>query len=590
MLRLTAILFIGIVVSACSVLKKDDPEQSVRIFLTNFQNSLSGTDDQILAQFEATQSKQALLAIVRILQNKEHQYISCTAPVNEASIDFQQGMVRVEIRSTFLLNLEEKDSASAPLVLWLNPVANSFVISQVEGEKFYQAFTALKNNNEWSLARELAMKERVWVYEKANELAPQFDSVIWFVNYRRTNYFYVVSGGNWVNAFASYESRNEKNVNSTMGLVDSDGNIVIPLEYDLVGTIAFEWGDLVEVTKNKKVGYFDIEKKHLVIQPEYDVIIPYHFEDAQAIVKKDSVYGWFDKKFVYHDGFPSPGAKKWIDDFSYLRQEISFKNGNQHFAEIPRADFAGNGIVMPPSYLTTLGLFDPIIGGIATTEVPMNAWTEYLETKGSIYEKITEGIGALMTAVTERYLEGREEFYTTNRVVFMNNKRDTLAITTLPAGEVTFRQVDSTLLEFKAPPSWDHYVDVDGDRLPVHTYFVVEENTIRRLESTRIYSQTKFVKLDSSYIMETGTRWNQETHQHEETNGISLETAKFMRDEILDEYGYKFPDESRQNYFGTDGKYDSVEEFAEQLTDVDRHNLDFLARIITLLENGKPAV
>lgn len=569
---------------SCSILKKEDPDQAVRGFLTSFQTSLSGTDKQILAQFDAKQSREALLTIINILQNRGEQFIECTAAFNNPTIQWEGELAKVEIPVTFeLKGMSEKEATDATLVLWLKSDNKNFVISKIEGEPFYLAFTSLKNRNEWAIDRELAMKERVWVYEKAKELEQKFDSVIWFATYNKKNYFYVVEGP-WVNYFADYDTRGEKNVGVKMGLVDAEGNIIIPIEYDQVGTINFEIADLVEVIKDNQVGYFNLETQQLVVKPEFDVILPYTFDQAKGIVKKDSVYGWLDQQYVYHEGFPSSRAEKWVNDFDYLKRPLTFRDGNTVFAEIPAPDHAGFGILVPATYLVKTGIFNTIEGGISTTKVPLNGWTEYIETNGSVFEKISDQVGALFTAVTERYIEGREEFYTQNRISFINNERDTIGRASMPEGKITVRQVDSTLIEFTSPAEYDYYLgDYEVDELPLHTYFAIRENSVVKLESKRLFPQTQFVKLDSTYLNEKFYRWND--GNKEEATGISLLTWEYMRNEILDEYGYKFTDPELIHQFGEDGEYTTLEEIGEKLSDIDRHNLTFLDRIIESLKS-----
>jgi hypothetical protein len=269
-------------------------------------------------------------------------------------------------------------------VLWLTPTENSFQITQLDGEAFYQTFMQIKNSNQWEAAQKLALQERLWIYENARRLEDSYDSVIWYTTYDQQNYFYVVEG-KWYNFFVNYETRNEKNRDVRMGLVNGNGEIIIPIEYDLIGTIAMEHRDLVEVKKDGKLGYYDIETKQLVVQPIYDLIIPYNREAVWAIVKKDTTIGWLNREFQFQAGFPSPRVERWYTDFEFLKQNIRLDASNTKFCEIPSPQYAGNGIVVPPSYLTKYGIFDEIEGGISTTSVPMNAWTDYKEITGSIF-------------------------------------------------------------------------------------------------------------------------------------------------------------------------------------------------------------
>ena len=97
------------------------------------------------------------------------------------------------------------------------------------------------------------------------------------------------------------------------------------------------------------------------------------------------------------------------------------------------------------------GIFDEIEGNISTTKVPVNGWTDYKETTGSFLESITEGIQAVVTTIRERYLDGREEFYNSSTLVFVNEKLDTLHVATISGEEVSMHPIDSTLLEVRTP-------------------------------------------------------------------------------------------------------------------------------------------
>ncbi|HEY5917823.1 MAG TPA: hypothetical protein VIU13_10500, partial [Chryseolinea sp.] len=89
-----------LVVSACSVLRKEDPEKNVKNFLGEFQESLTKSDDEILAFFRARQTRDAILSVVNILQNQDP-FIVCDAAFANANITFNNHLVRVEIPMTF---------------------------------------------------------------------------------------------------------------------------------------------------------------------------------------------------------------------------------------------------------------------------------------------------------------------------------------------------------------------------------------------------------------------------------------------------------------------------------------------------------
>jgi hypothetical protein len=582
-------VFTASVFAACSVIKNEDPAQGVRTFLVDFQASLTKSDQDILQYFRVTQSRDAVLSVIKILQNKDKD-VSTSVQFGQADITVEEPGYRITIPATFKLSGDESsDKDETTLVLWVTVEDKSFIITQFQGEEFYQAFTSFKNSNGWEIARNSAMESRLWVHEKARELETKFDSVIWYTTYGKDNFFYVVEG-EWKNYFLDYENKAGRNPNVKMGLADSNGELIIPIAYDLVGTIGFERTGLVEVKRSGKVGYFDLDKKELVLAPEYDVIIPY--TDANscfAIVKKDTLYGWVTRNFEYHDGFPNERAKEIIDNYEFLPKNLRLKGGDQAFCEIPNKEYIGNGIVMPSTYLVANGLFKEIEGGITTTEVPMNAWTEYKETKGTLFTKISDELSAVVTLINERYLEGREEFYESNQVVFVNSRRDTVGQAKISGGELSIRTIEPQLLEVTTPEDgWFMENDASEEyNLTHYGYFAVAENgSVVKLESKRLFAQTQFVKLDSSYLSGSFNVYNQELGGKQTTDFLSLKTVTSMRDEILGDYNYAFP----KDYHPGTGDWklfepEYTDHYLESMTEIDRHNLHFLDEVIKAMKS-----
>jgi hypothetical protein len=573
------------VVAACSVLKKENAEKDIRVFLTTFQGSLASTDEEILKYFESRQSKEAIISAVRILQNKEHEFIECIASFDNADITTEDKGLKVVIPVAFRTkDLDNGQDGASSIVMFVKQKDDSFVITKLEAEEFYKTFADIRNMIEWSVELKLEMREREPIYALAKVLQMKFDSVVWYTTYKTQRYFYAVNG-NWI----GYENRWQKrhgDPDCKMGLIDDEGNIIVPLEYDLVGTLGFHFDDEVEVKKDGKVGYFNIATKQVTIPTSYDMIIPYEKDHARAIVKQDTVYGWIDEAYQYQSGFPSAQAQKWVRSFAFFPKDLKLKADSViSFAEVPNADGAGSGIVMPPSYLVQTGIFNEVIVGISTTKVPLNGWTDYLVTDGTMLEKITDKIEAVLTTITERYLDGREEFYTYNRLAFVNDKFDTLAVSDVPtSGKISFKQIDSTLLELKFDASNFEGSDIAEYNFPEYAYFRLSTDlTVSKLESRRSFAFTQFVKIDSSYLSGEFTRYTEEAGEVQATF-LSLKTLNYMRNQILADYGYRFTAEEDVAQFQYADwykpQYDTVQECEEQMNEIDLHNLRFLDQVI----------
>jgi hypothetical protein len=155
--------------------------------------------------------------------------------------------------------------------------------------------------------------------------------------------------------------------------------------------------------------------------------------------------------------------------------------------------------------------------------------------------------------------------------------------------------VDSTLIEVRVPHDYwfMEYDASDENNLLAHSYFSISaEGMVEALKSDRLFAQTQFVKLDSSYLTGEFLVYDNETERA--TKFLSEKTITFMRDEILAAYGYGFPDLTRDQKFShlrreEDPREPSLEIIAAQMTEIDKFNLTFLNRILDLMKNNTPA-
>ncbi|HEY8933697.1 MAG TPA: YARHG domain-containing protein, partial [Cyclobacteriaceae bacterium] len=127
--------------------------------------------------------------------------------------------------------------------------------------------------------------------------------------------------------------------------------------------------------------------------------------------------------------------------------------------------------------------------------------------------------------------------------------------------------------------------------LPLYKYYRLDNDlSIQPLTSNRRFIQTEFAKLDSSYLTGDFIFYNPETQQTDRRTFLSNITLNEMRNEILASYGYIFKDEeTAKQYSYRDWYkplYNNYAVFAYQLTDIDRHNLAFLERIIGSLDTS----
>jgi hypothetical protein len=370
-----------------------------------------------------------------------------------------------------------------------------------------------------------------------------------------------------------------------MGIVDDVGDEIVPIQYTSIGTIGYTGTDIVEVGNAGKVGYFDIKTKRLIIEPIYDMIIPYKKESAIAIVKSDSTYGWIDEASQFHSGFPSLAAEQWVGAFGFIPSAMKISKHTEGICESPTETQIGRGVFMAPSYLYRTGVFERITDGISTTEIPMHGWTEYIETSGTRVETIGENLRALITTISERYLEGREEFYQTDQLVFVNDKSETLSVSQI-ISDAEITRANDTILQVKATSMHEYDTEIaDMSGLPSYRYFKIQGASILPLETKLSFAPLRFVKIDSTYLQGNFTWYNDDGSG--ETTFLTLAAITHLRNELLASYGYSFPgndDQQRYAHHGPATKIESLEEVHALMTEIERYNIAFLERVINRMQ------
>jgi hypothetical protein len=422
------------------------------------------------------------------------------------------------------------------------------------------------------------------------------DSVIWFTRYQDQLYFYVVEG-DWQNpkSFDNYRADAELPVQKAgsykMGLLDAEGKVVIPVDYDLIGTLGFDMENLVEVKRNGKYGMYHIQSRLPVIPAVYDVLIPFKANDTKRLIitQEGGQMGYFNSDFLHFEGLPAvPQIDEYLANFSYLDNNLVIKNGNQAMMEVPNRGYLGNGYVVPPSYLANLQVMDSIEFGFTTTELGFNAGNESREFLGISWQKISETFKGLIVLIKDRYMDGREEFYYRSRVAILDKEKRVKANFEFDGSDlVSIRFLEDFGYYEAKTKHYSDLFDVDSDQshLNKYSYFSLEESgEIQYLGTIRMFPETKFSKMDSSYV-----RGNFNTFVEGEkiikSNFLSEKTIQFMLDGILAENGYIFQDQNRDMFFTHyrkegDKTTQKIEEAMANFSEIDRHNYDFLSSLL----------
>jgi len=600
--RLIFFLFLVLIVTHCSTVKKSDVAARVRAYLEQFERNLSADDATILAQFkigsDANVTEEGLLKAIRVMQNREQATDSVVCTLNFKAITFQPdgSEMKVEIPVQIASLDPAMDlSEGTTLILWLASEEDEIFVSRIEAMELVYSYNNAVYELQHRKNRDRDLASRKIFFDQARMLQQTYDSVIWFTEYQDSIYYYAVNGS-WKNFFIGEDTTRSKEVK--MGLVSETGRVIVPVEFDMVGTIGFETADVIEVKKKGKVGQYSMAGNEIAAAV-YDWIIPYTNNDAYALVKQDTVYGWLDQSYVFHAGFPSTEAEKYIREFGYLDKRVVVSHESMTMTEVLHPEHMGWGLVVPPAHFVKAKVLNEVITGIYIGENSLG-WggTESVETQGSIFEKISEKFSALMVKLNDNYLEGREGFYRRTNVTFVNQQHELIGTYELGSGIISFNKIDSALLEVRIARGSDGSSDYEEYEVnewyaPAYRYFTMSEGTITPLDSRRNYSFTQFVKMDSSYLQGKFYHWNDDAQKNEVSALPDIAQLTRMRNEILAEYGYVFTDPKTAKSFSYRGwynpRYARYEDFYDLMTDVDRHNLEFLEKMVGTLRVNPPS-
>ncbi len=583
-------------VAACTVMKNDKLDKDAEQFLTDFKSVLTKSDSEILALFYSGQSEEEILKGVAVLQNK-NQFVSTRIRYAEATGKWEDGYLFIDLPIEIVAEGEEMVVKHLALKL-VQKKAGKFYINRFGGEEVYSAYQSLKYKVEnRDLLAKRAQDLKVY-YDRAMQLQKNYDSVVWYTQYKDTTYYFAVNG-----KFVLDSLNGKSPATFKMGLVHENGKVIIPVEYELIGNPSINIADAVEVKRDGKVGYYDLTGKMLV-PAEYTWLVPYEEGESKALVKKDTVFGWLDASYQFHENFPSATAEKYIRDFTYLTEK-KFVFGVDHqqiivsLAQDERYNYESRGIIIIPGFLANNNVFNWLLDDFTT----ILAKDDQIYESGNIYKEssnqysfyLSKTIAVLVNSIETRYIGGRSEFYTSRKINLIDKNQNTLgSVDTWGGGEFSLKLLGSNLLQtsFLYNEEYEFTSDFKETNLPHYYYFRIEEDMrLSELPRNRFFGFTEYVKIDSSFITGNFVTYNRtlpEGKQKQASTFLSVETLEYMRLEILANYGYIISNEDFMNRYRIFGKGEEkdqtftldYETVYAKASEIDKHNLDFLAKIL----------
>lgn len=577
---IVSIAIISSLFDGCSSNKNYQTEITIKEFLNGLQKQIANGDSTVLKVFRTTQKPEVFLSVLKALQNKEKHLVVCSPKFEEAVIEMDENGVVVKIPVILASSIEGTERES--IVINLTRKDKHFYITKFDGEVVHNKYNYFK----WrvvSAQKQAECNAHIRKHiDRVSSFKSKFDSIAWFVDYKDKTYFYILKH--------DIDSLGQRK--NLMGLLDETGQTIIPAEFDLISSPEIVMKNIFEVHKGGKIGYYSISGVELA-EPLYDYAIPYTTPNIAAIAKMDTTIGWLDKDFLFHQGFPNTEAKLFFQNLQFLSTPIVYTAKDLPLCSELEIVPMRYGLIIPPAYLVRFGLFPQLLGGFSFEGFdPYFSSTEKIEKKSFDIFALSENVRLLITNFKTRYLGGRTEFYSNNRITLVNHRQDTLSTSEISGGEsVILARKSESLLEAKMTDSnWYGPPEANILGYPGYRYFEFDGNRITPKESKRDWPMTEFVKLDSSYFkgefqfFDYPDQAQVQELKMKPTSFVTREFLEAVRKDMLMHLGYAFTDpntlDELQYRPWYKPLYPTYQEMYDASGEIDKHNLNFIESLI----------
>lgn len=327
-----------------------------------------------------------------------------------------------------------------------------------------------------------------------------------------------------------------------MGLADFEGEIILPIEYDLVHSFGGLIDGYAEIDQNGKFGLVDATGK-VLLEPIYDLLLPPASANQLVMLRRAGEYGYADKQGKVTMGQSVPKLKELMDRYEF-KNRLNGESENLKASEmIPLARDGGLGYasyVIPPSFLQRM----KIAGYIIPVEVydPGTYQAVNVTEQFDLGDEIQGIISMVETWTFEPRDEWHEKAYTVS--TYDKSLRPLTSRSLMKTGgDITvghyceledFSWKGSDTIEVKYTSRGEYYEDVH------YRYFLMlPEGKVNELKSKRKYPFTEFSRIDESYLQGCfceeipETEWDKEKRKKaEQFYGEYWVTAHYKANEI----------------------------------------------------------
>jgi hypothetical protein len=609
-----ALLFGILLMVQCKTSRTQKSEVSE--FLTAFNNSIkAGNTDSVLACFVDGRQNPVFKRLAYILLKKtdlngiSKPVAAISLDVSGADINFINDEIAVAKLPARFSNDSLSDKQSALTLTIHKTLPHQYKIMVVDAKRFLSDFVAYE-----ALVRQKTMTDKdkyspitLAAFKTADSLKTRYDSVVWFAHMDKKTFFYVVKG-KWdmdkdINRYKDSVIEPYK-----MGLVGPDLKEIIPTDYDLIHNISGTFPSLVEVEKDNKKGFYDLNGK-IVVPVSYDQVLPVNDDGNLAILRAGDDYF-----YLKQDMSISEKVNLKIGDFISKVKNLTnsfdlYKIATGIVTEYNSKKENG-AIYIAPSYLVDMNMvlkvtdFKNPLRKIDYEEVHTNYQVSFTGT----VKQPDNWLEASFYSIRDYFLGGRGEFYDKKNVIIIDKKNNRvftqdIGIDYTPGDGGSklkglcdvnnIKVINDSLYEVKAGAVlwvelYDSTKTIDGG--PYYHYLAVKNNKLVELPDNRNFGFTKYVKMDDSYLNNCYNlligSGNEKQMQKKTINQITPEMLRYMKNEIFADYAYQFKDK-RWQYLFEDGINPVYNEHKsnnkpnnasvdDSLTVIDKYNINWI--------------
>lgn len=399
------------------------------------------------------------------------------------------------------------------------------------------------------------------------------------------NYFFVtksiqkqyVNEGNWLH--------NDNN----LGIVNGNGEVILPLEYSKIYNPDFLAEYWVEVKKGEKLGLVNYVTKQ-IIDCQFDFLFPSQKD-------KSILFGSKAGK-LFSVNLNNLSIEK--SDLNWLECLKIKESDLKKALAPPLLSVKGSDILMfTPSYLEQFHFMNEVFANYYSLDI------DEVYIRNLVVEDVNHhenGVISILTSFFEEGVSGRG-YQIENKNLLTSNQKNTFSDQSFlfqRAEDMNIAQVkgfkedayflNDSMVRVKRV-AYQELLEMDVMSKD-YLYVIGKNGKIKPLENYRVFDFTKHVEIDDSYLKGCYMK-HLNVHDYDEPNlliweFLDEEALDLMRNEIFAEYGLKFKTEKWQKYFEAQIWYSPIyDDVSDLLSEIDKKNIQFILNAKERIKNDK---